>query len=98
LQLWAPSPAAKLIERQVMGDAIEPAADRATRVIEGMGMLPRAEEGLLQNLLGGVSITDDPQQQREDDPGMAIVERSERLDFAGSERSDQPDIRHIVVR
>ena len=81
-----------------MGDAVQPAADRATCVIEGMGMLPRAEEDLLQDLLRRVSIADDPHEQREDDPGMAIVERPQRLDFAGNERGDQRVIRHIVVR
>ena len=61
-------------------------------------MLPRAEEDLLQDLLGGVSIAGDPHEEREDNSGMAIVERPERLDFTGSERGDQRDIRHIVVR
>ena len=61
-------------------------------------MLPRAEEDLLQNLLGGVSIAGDPQDEREDEPGMAIVKRPERLDFAGSERGDQRDIGYIVAR
>ena len=61
-------------------------------------MLPCAEEDLLQDLLGGVSIAGDPQEEREDDPGMAIVERPQRLDFAGGERGDQRNIRHIVVR
>ena len=81
-----------------MGDAAKPAADRAPRVVEGMGMLPRAQEDLLQNLFGGVSIASDPHEQREDDPGMAIVQHPQRFDFTSGERGNQSVIQHEVAR
>ena len=98
LQLRPPPAAAEFIEGQVMGDAAEPAADRAPRLVEGMGMLPRAQEDLLQDLLGRVPIAGDPHEQREDDPGMAIVQRPQRLGFTSDERGDQSVIRHEVAR
>jgi predicted ATPase len=45
-----------------------------------------------------VAIADDPHQQREDDTGVAIVKRSERLDLAHNQCGDQRVVRHHVGR
>jgi hypothetical protein len=98
LHVRAPLATAELIERQIVGDTVQPKPDRAACFIERMSMLPCAEEDLLQDLIRHVSIAGDPHDKCEDDPGMAIVQHPQRLGFTSNERGDQRLVWHIVVR
>jgi hypothetical protein len=97
LQLRAPTSAAEFVKCQIVSHAVEPAAHCTPGVIEGTGMPPYAKEDFLQQLLSGVMITDDSQEQREDDTGMAIIKCPQRLNFANNQCSDQRHVRHVVV-
>ncbi len=96
--LRAPAAAAELVEREIVGDTVQPEPDRAACLIERVSLLSRAQEDLLQDLLRHVSIAGDPHDHGEDDPGVAIVQCPQCLRFASNERGDQRLIGHVFVR
>ena len=93
----AASPPAQLVEDPRVGDLQQPRLDLAALGIVGLRLPPDGQEDVLRDLLGGGAI-EALGHDAEDQPGIARVQRRQRLLVAGRELRHQFLVGELVQR
>ena len=70
----------------------------AARAVVGRGRAPHLEEDVVEQVLGLAAVLEDPQAERHQRGGVAIVQRGQRLAITRGHRLDQGDVGFVVGR